>query len=215
MSESTELILSDTEIIRPLSNYEYYTQKSRTQKGLVTCHGTSHRIKTMSKIKCIELWYSIDKNKECYPDYVCKIDDKNGMEYIPTEYFDLILSEHCPLIKINLQDMFDNYYRILKDDGYLVFSELPFLFFWFINEHQMSYIIDKIHQIINDATFIDIINQLYKIRPNYKILLKKQNSKTTNMLISKLYQNIICKNFKYPQKDIFVKFILDYSMKCT
>lgn len=144
-------------------DYEFH---KFTKRGLAICHGHNHSMKTLKKIKFINYWYFIDMRPDTFPDYIADVADSESMKYFPDNYFYCILSEYCPVTNINetfdkLQfiDILKNVHRILNNDGYLLLTELPGLFFHFITNQQYNEIIDKVYEILGKDIIIRIIEQ--------------------------------------------------------
>lgn len=167
-------------IIRPLSLFHIFIKHNKSRdnkvlykKGLVLCHGHNHTNELVSQIDDIHYWYYVDNTLSVWPDYVADISDESAMAYFPNNYFDCILSLHCPVKNITNDGdrlqypiILKNVHRMLKYNGRLVLTELPYLFYWFIPDTYLEIIIKKIHTIISDKDFESFKKDLLEIEPN-------------------------------------------------
>lgn len=153
-------------IIRPLSlliNFinNYYSPDEKI--GLVLCHGHNYSIEYLKKFK-LNFWYMIDISIIAFPDYVCDITDKKQLEYFPDKIFDCVLSLYCQVInekneKIYL-DYLKNINRLIKPDGLIILTEMPRLYFRFLEDNILAKINDNL---INDnKDIIKFIEEHYK-----------------------------------------------------
>lgn len=170
-------------IIRPLSIFHMFIKEGKSQaslenkvlykKGLVLCHGHNHTNKLISQIDDINYWYYVDCNLTVWPDYIVDISDESAMAYFPNNYFDCILSLHCPVNSIingeyilQYPSILKNVHRMLKSDGRLILTELPRLFFWFITDTYLEIIKKKIHTTISNKDFALFKEALLEVEPN-------------------------------------------------
>ena len=168
-------------IIRPLSvyhtfidkNYGFFSNKSAKRKGLALCHGHNYHLGVISKLKFVDNWYYVDISRATYPDYVADVSNIYQMEYFPNNYFDCVITMFCPISsnderRTQYPAMLENIQFILKKNGVLALTELPRLFYWFIN----------------DAEFDEIIKRLYEIIPEENLRLFKEQLLKDHMLLS-------------------------------
>ena len=99
---------------------EYSKNIGNKNKTLVICHGHMHS----KKFKGALLLNRANIEK---PNIVSNAWDKKIMKYLPKEYFDIIIMEHCslgnPFDEKNKQ-LWKNLYRILKKGGKIINSSI-------------------------------------------------------------------------------------------
>jgi predicted methyltransferase len=99
---------------------EYNKNIGNKNKTLVICHGHIHR----KKFKDALLLNRANIQK---PNIVSNAWDKKIMKYLPKEYFDIIIMEHCPLgnpFDEKNKQLWKNLYRILKKGGKIINSSI-------------------------------------------------------------------------------------------
>lgn len=146
------------------------TNQKSPKRGLALCHGHNHSNILLQKIKFINYWYFVDKNKDTFPDYICDVKDDNKMKYIPNEYFDCIVTMHCP-IDFEFELILLNINRILKDNGTLLLTELPEAFSNLLDGKNLGLLSHSIIDIIGEDNFSEFKKQYNeKINPQTDIM---------------------------------------------
>jgi hypothetical protein len=155
-----------TNIIRPLSMLirfmnNHYSPEEKI--GLVLCHGHNHSIKNLKKFK-LNFWYMIDISFIAFPDYICDIADKKQLGYFPDKIFDCVLSLYCPAINEKNErkyfDYLENINRLIKSDGLIILTEMPRLYFRFLDGNLLAKINDDL--INNNNEIHKFIEEHYK-----------------------------------------------------
>jgi hypothetical protein len=183
-------------IVKALSGID-----NNKKKGLALCHGHIHDKSLLSSINHIDNWYFVDIDKNAQPDYICDVTDPDQMKYFPDKYFDCIAIIHCPIIynhKNQYLEILVNIYRIINDTGDIYLTELPSLFYWFIDKRQCDKVLSECHNEI----LIDKVNEYQK-----KILVDKGGSQLNDnirQLIPFFFGHIIDSSCK-KMIDTFVK----------
>lgn len=102
-----------------------YSQTIKNKKKtLVICHGKVHKTKFKNSLL-------LNKSKTADPNIVLNAWNDEFMKYLPEEYFDTIIMEHCPLgnpfdKKNNI--LYSNLRRILKTGGEIINSSILSLY---------------------------------------------------------------------------------------
>lgn len=191
-------------VLRPLSSFygtlEYFKSiqhepLKKLRKGLALCHGHNHSYDVFKKIKFINYWYLVDKNSYSWPDYICDAADAKAMSYFPDNFFDCVLTIYCPAIdeKYNIQftNFFINIHRILKKNGVLLLTELPGLFYWFINRNDFDLVKKQVDEIIgknninkfkNESTRFNFMNRDADFDIYVEILVKNYQGENKEKL---------------------------------
>ena len=94
------------------------------KKTLVICHGKVHD-------KKFEDALLLNRANIVDPDIVSDAWDEKFMKYLPKDYFDVIVMEHCPLgnpFTIGHKSLWKNLYRILKKGGKIINSSILWLY---------------------------------------------------------------------------------------
>lgn len=187
------------QINRPLDAYHSVTKNTNSnddhKRSLALCHGHNHSIEILSKISNAKYWYMVDYDITCYPDYVGDVSSKSHMSYFPDQYFDIIVSAYCFVGKdrgVKYIKMLKNISRIIKPDGRIYLTELPGLFYWFIDTDIINKLKGKIMKIIGEQNFNE-----------YKDLLIKEYTETT---INILGEETFSKNKKTFEEEIVESF---------
>ncbi|XWV26241.1 hypothetical protein QJ857_gp0835 [Tupanvirus soda lake] len=211
--------LSNSKILRPLSIFHktsINTTNRYTKRCLALCHGHNHNHKFLSKImgdcywymvdKDINCyWYMVDKDINCYPDYICDVSRDEDMMYFPDCYFDVIISLHYP-IGNNIEgynNMLKILSRIIKPSGKIFLTELPKLFFWFMNSNEYTILVNNINQILGEEVIDDYFKKLIK----RKILLESEKSEC--------YKEIIVGNYRGLNEESAKEFIKSKAFEHT
>jgi hypothetical protein len=144
--------LPDDRLFRPLSVFDAFLKTTICNRGLALCHGHNHSNEVLSKIRYAKYWYMVDNNPRVYPDYVANVCDINDMMYFPDNYFDAVASIYTPTFDNNgiiYDKIFGIIHRIIKWDGFVYLTELPRLFFHFINDVETVSIMNRIYKMVN------------------------------------------------------------------
>lgn len=145
-------------ILRPLSTYHIASDKLTKLRCLAICHGHNHSSSFMRYIKGDCYWYMIDINDKCYPDYVCDVTDSEAMSYFPSDYFDIIITLHFPVgikeNRVKYPQLLKNIHRMIKSTGIIYLSELPGLFFWFLNNDEYKILKNKITDVMGSELLV-------------------------------------------------------------
>ena len=102
-----------------------YSQTIKNKKKtLVICHGKVHKTKFKNSLL-------LNKRKNAEPNIVLNAWNDEFMKYLPKEYFDTIIMEHCPLSnpfdkRHNI--LWSNLRRILKKGGKIINSSILALY---------------------------------------------------------------------------------------
>lgn len=181
--------------VRSLSNFHWFCEEDRQKhpdrrfsKGIVLGHGHNHGFEILARIKIVQYWYMVDANRLSYPDYLASAYDTEAMNYFPAAYFDVVLTEQCP-IEREIGPLFTVLYRILSDDGVLIMTELPKLAFWFLDKTDLEDFIDKINSILHHET-------IEKMKEKW---IEKNH---TNQINNTFYYEFIIGNYDDPNKSI-------------
>ena len=216
IQDTEDLGIYNKNIFKPLSNFHAFIEEierprhvyldnidKHLRRGIVLCHGHNHSNHTLRKIKFINYWYYIDGDPESHPDYYADVSSINDMNYFPNEYFDCVLSLYCPVGRDKiLYNILSISHRILKKNGVILFTEMPRLFFHYINNNHYQYIIDIIHNTIDDATFEGLKKEYQEIYG-------------TDVIDKNFYNELMTNNFDYPQKLAINKIINKFAKKIT
>lgn len=221
-------------ILRPLSEYYYSIEQQRQyypldekkyRKGLAICHGYNHSNELISKLRFIKYWYMVDININTHPDYVADASSEEDMSYFPNDFFDCILTEHCRVVnnddKPIYGEMIRNCHRILKKNGVLCSTELPGLFFWFVNDDEFNSIESEIKAIIGGE-----INEMAKkyienLTKNMTDMYKDETPETIERIIKKyvtersFYYHIMMGHYDGPRKEKMNDYIKKTMIKYT
>ena len=183
-------------IVRPLSAFKGYIDdyiskpsNQRTRIGLVICHGHNHSIEIFRKIKFINHWYLVDANWFAYPDYICDAVDKKAMEYFPDKFFDCVLIVYCPQKfekKLQYFAILDNVKPKIRSDGFIISTELPHLFFWYADDHDLTILTDQLIKFIreNDSNKHDFDTYVEKYEKQYTDQPDFSNAQNRYLMVS-------------------------------
>lgn len=157
-----------TKINYPLS--EFLRTNVNKKIGLALGHGDIYNHDVLLNVEQIDIWYTLDIDSKAYPDYICDITNIKSTNYLPDNTFDCILSAHIPvgILRKKYFRALNNLKRVLKQDGQLVTTEFPDLYFWFLSSKQMKTLTDKLVRNIkntgNQNKFFDYLKTFdYKL----------------------------------------------------
>jgi hypothetical protein len=201
-------ILHSNDIIIPLSLYQNFVQNKpfkSIKKCLALCHGHKHPTTILSKIKGNCHWYMVDIDVKCFPDYVCDVSNEIAMSYFPDKYFDVIVSMYFPVggNPLKYTRMLKNISRIIKPTGKIYLTEMPGLFFWFMDETEYCLSVLHISQIIGK-----------KEMDKHTLFLLEQEIIEEND-IRDVYKAILVGNYNKTKYHAVNKFIKKKSIQCS
>ena len=96
-----------------IKKYDKKQDKTLKEKTLVICHGKKHKKKFKNALL-------LNRSDIAKPDIISNAWSDEAMGYLPKEYFDIIIMEHCPLgnpFSTKNKILWKNLYRILKKGG--------------------------------------------------------------------------------------------------
>lgn len=96
-----------------IKKYDKKQDKTLKEKTLVICHGKKHKKKFKNALL-------LNRSDIAKPNIISNAWSDEAMGYLPKEYFDIIIMEHCPLgnpFSTKNKILWKNLYRILKKGG--------------------------------------------------------------------------------------------------
>ena len=123
MKKSHEMIIYRRSMKKPIytkekveniiKKYDKKQDKTLKEKTLVICHGKKYKKKFKNALL-------LNRSDIAKPDIISNAWSDEAMGYLPKEYFDIIIMEHCPLgnpFSTKNKILWKNLYRILKKGG--------------------------------------------------------------------------------------------------
>ena len=175
-------------------------------KGLVLCHGRTHRSIPDRFLNSGLIWYYVDNKLSTKPDFLQNIYDANIVQKLGPSSYTAILVYHCPSSQYkNIIDILSNTLGLLKPGGILYFTSLvSFIIGIYLNFYSKIYreVIIPQNQIqINPGSALDLFSH---ILDKYTIIIDDNPEMTFKNALMKIgYRKIspIIKNL-YSDKNV-------------